>query len=366
VAMQMRTWLPTGGTLDAPAWRRRHVVVVTTLTLSAVGLLPLAVAERTPLWHAALHMAPCLGLALLAGWSRLSRRIRALAASVGLVLACIGLLDVAAGAPEAHFTFFVAVVLLSLYQDWMSFGVAVLLVLGDHGLRVLGDAAVHGGAHAAVSLQWALVHAGFVLAASAASVTGWAFTEDDHRALTRRILALEEQRRAELAQRALHDPLTGLPNRTLVLERLHQALARRHEPGTDAGVLFLDVDNLKEVNDTWGHLVGDALLVELADRLRQYSREEDTAGRLSGDEFMIVCGRLEGLPDLLGVQERVRQALNVPVVAAGVPLQLSVSVGGALAQGEDAATVVARADANMYARKHPAKAGGRSPATTQV
>ncbi len=110
----------------------------------------------------------------------------------------------------------------------------------------------------------------------------------------RRALAMVEAKTAELAHQATHDPLTGLPNRTLVLDRATQLVARhpRH-PGL-AAALFIDIDGFKEVNDTMGHAAGDGLLLRVAERLQATVRAQDTVGRISGDEFVVLC---EASPD---------------------------------------------------------------------
>ena len=150
---------------------------------------------------------------------------------------------------------------------------------------------------------------------------------------------------ARLAHRALHDALTGLPNRTLLSDRLEQAVraVRRDQGGV--AVLFLDLNGFKEVNDTYGHAAGDDVLVEVARRLRSAVRPADTVARLGGDEFAIVA---EGLPapDAFALAERVRDALAPPIGA----LRVAASVGAAHSDdvGLDASTLLAQADDDMY------------------
>ena len=92
---------------------------------------------------------------------------------------------------------------------------------------------------------------------------------------------------------ALHDPLTGLANRTLLRDRLEHALARSAREDLPTGVLFIDLDEFKDVNDRYGHAAGDAVLVELAGRLRAAVRPADTVARLGGDEFIVVCEHVD-------------------------------------------------------------------------
>ena len=131
--------------------------------------------------------------------------------------------------------------------------------------------------------------------------------------------------------RALHDPLTGLANRGLLMDQLGQALARaRRRPGSVA-VLFLDLDRFKVVNDSLGHAVGDDLLVEVARRLERVMRSADTVARLGGDEFVVVAEDVAGVDEALGLARRLRQAIAAPVpVGAGQHIVITASVGMAL------------------------------------
>ena len=105
----------------------------------------------------------------------------------------------------------------------------------------------------------------------------------------RRALSLVREKTRELSYQALHDTLTGLPNRALVLDRAEQMIARvARQPGAVAGALFIDVDGFKDVNDYFGHAAGDRLLRVVGERLQQTSRGEDTVGRLGGDEFIVL------------------------------------------------------------------------------
>ncbi|WP_309225286.1 GGDEF domain-containing protein [Quadrisphaera sp. INWT6] len=157
--------------------------------------------------------------------------------------------------------------------------------------------------------------------------------------------AAEELRRA-----ALHDPLTGLPNRALLAERLRAALAEDAPDGVT--VVFIDLDGFKPVNDTHGHAAGDLLLREVAARLREVVREEDVVARLGGDEFAIVCpGLLEA--DATGLVERLQAAVARPVrLASGADVRVSASTGTATSSpGDDAERLLDEADHRMYAAK---------------
>lgn len=137
----------------------------------------------------------------------------------------------------------------------------------------------------------------------------------------------------EWVERALHDPLTNLPNRSLLNDRIEQALIRVQRNGTCIAILFIDLDNFKEVNDQYGHLVGDQLLIAVGERLRQHLRASDTAGRLGGDEFVVLLEIRDRNDPVMMVAERLRRALHVPLLLEPAPISLSASIGIALSSG---------------------------------
>lgn len=170
---------------------------------------------------------------------------------------------------------------------------------------------------------------------------------------------LEEQR---LVRLALHDGLTGLANRTLLHERLEAALARSQRSGLPVGVLYLDLDSFKSVNDSLGHAAGDALLVAVADRLTRVLRAGDTAGRLGGDEFLVVAGDVVDDAALAEILRRVEAALALPLRVDEVEVVVGASCGAVLSRpGEAADLVVRRADAAMYAAKRARRRTARRP-----
>jgi diguanylate cyclase (GGDEF)-like protein/PAS domain S-box-containing protein len=167
--------------------------------------------------------------------------------------------------------------------------------------------------------------------------------------------ALERLRDEErMRHEAVHDPLTGLANRTLLRDRLEHALARsEREEEMATGVLFVDLDNFKQVNDAYGHAAGDAVLVELGRRLRTAVRPADTVARLGGDEFVVVCERVDAAT-ALALGRRLEAAIREPLEVGGVTHLLSASIGVALGR-TDPDTLLGDADSAVYA----AKAAGR-------
>jgi diguanylate cyclase (GGDEF)-like protein/PAS domain S-box-containing protein len=162
-------------------------------------------------------------------------------------------------------------------------------------------------------------------------------------------LRTEERMRYE----ALHDPLTGLANRTLLRDRLEHAVARSAREKAAAGVLFVDLDDFKRINDLFGHAAGDAVLAELGERLRGAVRPADTVARLGGDEFVVVCEAVDEAT-ALALGGRLEEAIQRPLDVDGSEQHLTASIGIALGGGDPDA-MVAAADAAVYR----AKAAGR-------
>jgi len=160
-----------------------------------------------------------------------------------------------------------------------------------------------------------------------------------------------------LYHRATRDDLTGLANRWLFFDRLRVLLAQGRRQASAVAVLAIDMDGLKQINDTHGHLVGDAALTEFGQRLQAAAREADTVARLGGDEFgVILCGA--GEPGCLtATTERLQQRLDAEVVLRAVPLRLAGSIGGAIApaDGDEAAELLQVADRRMYEAKRRRK-----------
>jgi len=172
--------------------------------------------------------------------------------------------------------------------------------------------------------------------------------------LQQRMRELDDVRK-QLRHEVDHDPLTALANRRHLLQRLQAALEDRRGPQRPA-VLYLDLDRFKEVNDRIGHHAGDALLIAVADRLREVLRDEDTAARLGGDEFAIVLPGVADVQEAVVVATRILDGLERPVLLDGLALRPRASIGIALAlDQEQPDDLMRRADAAMYVAK---QAGG--------
>jgi diguanylate cyclase (GGDEF)-like protein/PAS domain S-box-containing protein len=158
---------------------------------------------------------------------------------------------------------------------------------------------------------------------------------------------------AELERLALHDPLTGLPNRRLLADRLSHALRALEREPAPVAVMYLDLDHFKHVNDTYGHDAGDELIKVAADRLDASVRPIDTAGRIGGDEFVLVCPRLGGADDALGIAKRVRQAFLEPIDVGPASVVLTISGGIALTSdpGAEPDHLLRSADQALYRAK---------------
>lgn len=148
---------------------------------------------------------------------------------------------------------------------------------------------------------------------------------------------------------AYHDTLTGLANRTLLGQELAHALAYADRHDDIVGVVFIDLNDFKPVNDTFGHAIGDHVLREVADRISGCVRETDTVARVGGDEFVVLLPRLGDARHLPAVARKLSEAIEQPMTVNDVPLGVTSSVGLALHErGEDADTLLTRADLAMY------------------
>jgi diguanylate cyclase len=290
--------------------------------------------------EACLPVAVTAGLAMIA---QFARQARSASVAVGLVVSCSILVDLSGGAIEAHFSYFVVIAFLTLYQEWLPFLIAIVFVLFEHGLvGVVDPRAVYDHPGMAGMGQdpwkWAFIHAGFVLAASFANLLAWRLTEHE----------------------ALHDSLTGLPNRVLFVESVQQACDRNRQA---TAVLFIDLDDFKDANDGFGHESGDQLLRAISARLRTAARHGDLIGRLGGDEFGVLLQHVANHEEGLGAAERYLATFREPFALSGLSLITSASIGLVFADGNEsntAVTLMRNADLAMYDAK---RAGGAQIST---
>ncbi len=332
-----RPWfLPEGRRLSDEVWRQRHRGLTWLLWAHLPALYLFALIRGYSPASGVLQVAVLALPAGIAMISRFSREVRSASTSVGLVISASVLVHLAGGSIEAHFQFFVVLAFLTLYQAWLPFLLALVYVVIEHGVvgAIDPSAVFNSAADVAHPWKWAVIHGGFVLAAAFANILSWRLTE----------------------QEALHDGLTGLPNRVALLESLAKTLEGRGRSST--AVLFIDLDNFKDANDAFGHHVGDELLIAVSQRLARQLRVGDVLARLGGDEFAIVLNDLTRPDDAQITAERLLASLDEPVCIGEVALSAWASMGLAYADCDTTAPDLLRnADLAMYEAKR--NGGGR-------
>ena len=174
------------------------------------------------------------------------------------------------------------------------------------------------------------------------------------------LIDVTDQRAAEemLLHQALHDPLTGLPNRRFFLDRLQQALARAERNQKHVAVLYLDLDRFKVINDSYGHATGDLVLVEAARRLEELTRTSDTLARLGGDEFVVLAEDLDAEAEAQTIAERIEEVLSLPMtVSPEILVSVTTSIGITVARpGDGPASLLRDADTALYRAKESGRA----------
>jgi diguanylate cyclase (GGDEF)-like protein len=349
--------LPHGRQLPERDWAARHRVIIAVLVAHAVGVGAYAAGHPDPL--RVLADAALITLSVvLAGPGWLPRRLRTAIATLGVMTTSAVLVHLSGGLIEMHFHFFVMLAVITFYQDWLAFLLAVAFVLIEHAvLGVIAPELVysHQGAwnH---PVQWAGIHGLFVTAAAAAALTNWRLTE--------RAQAAQQATAERLAYEASHDSLTGALNRREFDRRLASTLTR---PTADAGraaalatdgrgaLCFLDLDRFKIVNDSCGHASGDLLLRQVTDLIRGLMRAGDDLARIGGDEFAVLLHGTDR-DGATAFAERARRAVaDFRFVDGGRVFTVGVSIGVVLltaAHAEDlGAGALRAADAACYAAK---------------
>ncbi len=156
----------------------------------------------------------------------------------------------------------------------------------------------------------------------------------------------------QIEHRAFHDPLTDLPNRALLYDRIKGALARAQRSGAFVAILFLDLDDFKRINDSHGHTTGDRVLRMLGPRLQAVIRPDDTLARFGGDEFVIVCTDIHSEDIAATIAARINHALEAPFAVGGTEISVTASVGVTLGAAEDSPDkLLGEADTAMYSAK---------------
>ena len=332
--------LPSGQLLTPEVWARRHRGIVWLLWLHVAGIAVFALARGNGLSHSLEEASLVAVFALPAAIPGLARRARSAAAVLGLITSSAVIVHLSGGVVEAHFHFFVMVGFITLYQDWLPFGLALGYVVVHHtvlGMLTPTDVFNHPAALRA-PWKWALIHGGFVLAASVAYLVNWRLSERQAVEISRLVSRLEGLART--------DPLTGVPNRRVWEEELPLELDRARRTGAGLCLAMIDLDDFKAYNDRFGHQAGDLVLKEAAAAWRAEVRSTDLLARYGGEEFVLLLPAC-AIDDAIRIVERLRTV--TPLVTCSVGL-------ASWDFEESPPELVQRADQALYT----AKAGGRN------
>ena len=339
----LRTYLPRGGTLPPEEWQHRHRALVAVLWVNvlALSLYGMVVGGYGGL-HDVAHGVPPAAFAALAGSARFDRKLRSVFASVGLLTAAALLVHLTDGLIEAHFYFFVLIVALTVYEDWLPFLAAVAYVLLHHGIvGTLEPHEVYNRPDAwANPWFWASVHALFVTFAGVAGVLAWRLNENVRERM--------RQTHVDIERVAATDSLTGLANRRKAIADLEGLFSDSRSPFV---LMILDLDGFKAYNDSFGHPAGDALLMLLGQRLAAAVGAGGTVYRLGGDEFCVIAPGSEP-------ERSVLEAIGPAALCEhGDAFSITASYGSVLIPAEAGAPSQAMhlADQRMYARKQTSR-----------
>jgi diguanylate cyclase (GGDEF)-like protein len=346
---RLRNLLPQGGSLPPEDWRRRHAGIMILLWFNVLAMPIYGIATgHLSLVHNVDSGVALAVLAALGAAPRLSRKLRTAFASLGLLSAAALLVHDSGGLIEAHFYFFVLIIVLTLYEDWMPFLLAVAFVLIHHGvLGTLEPRTVFDRPEEwAHPWTWAAIHAAFVAAAGVAALAAWRLNED----VRSKMRAAHQQ--LEIASET--DSLTGLRNRRRLMSDLRDITTS----GQPAVLVLLDLDGFKSYNDTFGHPAGDSVLTRVGTRLQQAIDGRGYAYRLGGDEFCAIWH----------VDETGRASAEAVSAAAmcerGEGFSITAAYGGVALPSEasDAEAALRLADLRMYSLK----SGSRSSSSIQT
>jgi diguanylate cyclase (GGDEF)-like protein len=344
-----RAWaeLPRGRSLPESSWRIRHRAVVALLIAHAIVIGIYSVAARLPVFDLLSNISvPALG-AYAASRPRLSKGTRSGIAAVSIMLTSGVVVHLMNGSIEAHFHFFAMIPVVALYEDWVPFGLAVGVVLLHHGVMgTVEPSAVYNHPDAwAHPWKFAFIHAGFFASACMGSIVNWRLHEKARNA--------EQSLAARMRHQAHHDILTGLPNRTQLIEHARALLSETRSTPRDMAVLLIDLDRFKEVNDVLGHAAGDELLAQVGPRLATAVRDGDVLARVGGDEFAAIIADADE-DSAVRVADRLLELLSAVVNVEGIALNVDASIGiavGPASTQEDVDALLRCADIAMYTAK---------------
>jgi diguanylate cyclase (GGDEF)-like protein len=340
---RVRALLPRGGGLPLPEWRRRHAGIMLLLWLNVLVVPIIGVAgSRFSVVHALESGAGIGVLATFAALARMPRELRMAAASLGLLSAAAVLIHALGGLLEMHFYFFVLIIVLTLYEDWLPFLLALVFVLIHHGVygTIEPKAVFDRPAEWRDPWFWSAIHAVYVGAAGGAALVAWRLNED--------VRAKMREAHARLEVASETDSLTGLANRRRLMVDLDELVAS----GRPGLLVTLDLDGFKAYNDRFGHPAGDALLERLGGRLGAAVGDGGRAYRLGGDEFCAIWR------DDRYARQSAEARCATALADSGEGFTITAAHGGVAipAEAHSGEAALHIADMRMYSRKHGSRA----------